>query len=87
MVTQQVSDQQLETARLHSPYNTPTSKEAYLYREIFEELLPFPSAAEYVPGGPSVVCSSAKTIEWDEVFKKMDGPSGHAVGVHQSAYK
>ncbi|MGC6746661.1 hypothetical protein ACP0HM_32700 [Escherichia coli] len=27
-----------------------------------------------------------ETIEWDEAFKKMDDPSGRAVGVHQSAY-
>ncbi len=84
---QQVSDNQLETAHFRFPYNTPTSKEAYLYREIFEELFPLPSAAECVPGGPSVACSSAKAIEWDESFKKMDDPSGRAVGVHQSAYK
>ena len=70
MAAQQVSDQQLETARFRFPYNTPTSKEAYLYREIFEELFPLPSAAECVPGGPSVACSSAKAIEWDEAFKK-----------------
>ena len=69
------------------PYNTPASKEAYLYREIFEELFPVPSAAECVPGGPSVACSSAKAIEWDESFKAMNDPSGRAVGVHQSAYK
>ena len=87
VAAQQVSDQQLETARFRFPYNTPTSKEAYLYREIFEELFPLPSAAECVPGGPSVACSSAKAIEWDEAFKKMDDPSGRAVGVHQSAYK
>ena len=87
VAAQQVSDQQLETARFRFPYNTPTSKEAYSYREIFEELFPLPSAAECVPGGPSVACSSAKAIEWDEAFKKMDDPSGRAVGVHQSAYK
>ncbi|MFV3242766.1 hypothetical protein ACNI5M_33355, partial [Klebsiella pneumoniae] len=46
-----------------------------------------PSAAECVPGGPSVACSSAKAIEWDEAFKTMNDPSGRAVGVHQSAYK
>ncbi|MBA0188161.1 asparagine synthase B [Pectobacterium odoriferum] len=83
----QVTDQQLETARFRFPYNTPGSKEGYLYREIFEELFPVPSAAECVPGGPSVACSSAKAIEWDESFKKLDDPSGRAVGVHQSAYK
>ena len=35
---EQVSDRQLETASFRFPYNTPSSKEAYLYREIFEEL-------------------------------------------------
>ncbi|QUG76675.1 asparagine synthase B [Erwinia sp. E602] len=82
----QVSDQQLHTAHFRFAYNTPTSKEGYLYREIFEELFPVPSAAECVPGGPSVACSSAKAIEWDEAFRNMDDPSGRAVGVHQSAY-
>lgn len=82
----QVTDQQLANAHYRFPYNTPNSKEAYFYREIFEELFPLPSAAECVPGGPSVACSSAKAIEWDESFKKMDDPSGRAVGVHQSAY-
>ncbi|WP_418079620.1 hypothetical protein, partial [Salmonella enterica] len=24
---------------------------------------------------------------WDEAFKTKDDPSGHAVGVHQSAYQ
>ncbi|MGJ2514143.1 asparagine synthase-related protein, partial [Salmonella enterica subsp. enterica serovar Paratyphi A] len=72
VAAKQISDQQLETARFRFPYNTPSSKEAYLYREIFEELFPVPSAAECVPGGPSVACSSAKAIEWDEAFKTMD---------------
>ncbi|MEG1468392.1 MAG: asparagine synthase B [Hafnia sp.] len=84
---QQISDQMLANAHFRFPYNTPNSKEGYLYREIFEELFPVPSAAECVPGGPSVACSSAKAIEWDESFKKMDDPSGRAVGVHQSAYQ
>lgn len=87
VAAKQVSDQQLETAHFRFPYNTPSTKEGYLYREIFEELFPVPSAAECVPGGPSVACSSAKAIEWDESFKKMDDPSGRAVGVHQSAYQ
>ncbi|WP_395755615.1 asparagine synthase B [Edwardsiella ictaluri] len=82
----QVSDQTLANARFRFPYNTPTSKEAYLYRDIFEQLFPLPSAAECVPGGPSVACSSAKAIEWDESLRKMDDPSGRAVGVHKSAY-
>ena len=84
---QQISDQMLANAHFRFPYNTPNSKEGYLYREIFEELFPVPSAAECVPGGPSVACSSAKAIEWDDSFKKMGDPSGRAVGVHQSAYQ
>ncbi|WP_241645464.1 asparagine synthase B [Rosenbergiella metrosideri] len=86
VAAQQVTDQQLATASYRFPYNTPASKEAYLYREIFESLFPVASAAECVPGGPSVACSSAKAVEWDEAFKTMDDPSGRAVGVHQSAY-
>ncbi len=87
VAAQQVTDQQLETAHFRFPYNTPTSKEGYLYRTLFEELFPVPSAAECVPGGPTVACSSPKAVEWDESFKNMNDPSGRAVGVHSSAYK
>ncbi|MFA0568656.1 asparagine synthase B [Vibrio kagoshimensis] len=82
-----VTDQQLETAAFRFPYNTPTTKEGYAYREIFAELFPLESAAECVPGGPSVACSSAKAIEWDESFKNCVDPSGRAVqAVHNDAY-
>ncbi|MBE4579370.1 asparagine synthase B [Vibrio navarrensis] len=82
-----VTDQQMETAKFRFPYNTPTTKEGYVYREIFEELFPLASAAECVPGGPSVACSSAKAIEWDESFKNCVDPSGRAVKtVHNDAY-
>lgn len=82
----QISDQQLATVQICFPYNPPKSKEEYLYREIFEELFPIPSAAECVPCGPSVACSSSKAIDWDNAFKSMNDPSGRAVVVHQSAY-
>ncbi|MDF7670614.1 asparagine synthase B [Orbaceae bacterium ESL0721] len=83
-----ISDQQLENAKFRFPYNTPASKEAYMYREIFDELFPLESAAESVPGGPTVACSTAKAIEWDESFKNLNDPSGRAaVGVHHDAYK
>ncbi|WP_341658851.1 asparagine synthase B [Vibrio sp.] len=82
-----ITDQQMETAKFRFPYNTPTTKEGYVYREIFEELFPLPSAAECVPGGPSVACSSAKAIEWDESFQNCVDPSGRAVqAVHNDAY-
>ncbi|MCF7354381.1 asparagine synthase B [Vibrio sp. CK2-1] len=84
---EKVTDQQLETAAFKFPYNTPTTKEGYVYREIFSELFPLESAAECVPGGPSVACSSAAAIEWDESFKNNADPSGRAVkAVHNDAY-
>ncbi|CCN72002.1 asparagine synthase B [Vibrio nigripulchritudo] len=82
-----VTDQQMETAAYRFPYNTPSTKEGYVYREIFEELFPLESAAKCVPGGPSVACSSAKAIEWDESFQNCIDPSGRAVqAVHNDAY-
>ncbi|MGO1295956.1 MAG: asparagine synthase B [Vibrio sp.] len=84
---EKVSEQKMEAAAFRFPYNTPTTKEGYLYREIFEELFPLESAAHCVPGGPSVACSSAKAIEWDESFKNCIDPSGRAVqNVHNEAY-
>ena len=84
---EKVTDQQMEAAKFRFPYNTPSPKEGYAYREIFEELFPLESAAECVPGGPSVACSSAKAIEWDESFKNCVDPSGRAVqAVHNDAY-
>ncbi|OOF16086.1 MULTISPECIES: asparagine synthase B [unclassified Salinivibrio] len=85
---EKVTDQQLETAAFRFPYNTPTTKEAYMYREIFAELFPLDDAAKCVPGGPSIACSSAKAIEWDESFKNQADPSGRAVRtVHEKAYQ
>lgn len=82
-----VSDQQLESASYRFPYNTPDSKEAYLYREIFEELFPLPSAAECVPAGKSVACSTPTALKWDAAFEQDADPSGRAVkAVHQDAY-
>ncbi|MFA0729358.1 asparagine synthase B, partial [Vibrio sp. 10N.222.48.A4] len=46
---EKVTDQQMEAAQFRFPYNTPTTKEGYAYREIFEELFPLESAAECVP--------------------------------------
>lgn len=87
VANEKVSDEQMANAATRFQYNTPTSKEAYVYREIFAELFPLESAAKCVPGGPSVACSSAKAIEWDESFKNNADPSGRAVkSVHQDAY-
>ena len=81
-----VSDRDLAEAGERFPIGTPTTKESYVYRAIFDELFPLPSAAACVPYGPSVACSSAAALEWDPSFKANADPSGRAVkGVHKDA--
>ncbi|WP_299005884.1 asparagine synthase B [uncultured Shewanella sp.] len=83
----QVSDQQLANAAFKFPYNTPTTKEAYFYRCFFETHFPLPSAAETVPGGKSVACSTPEALAWDESLQNIVDPSGRAVqSVHDKAY-
>lgn len=82
----QVTDAQMKSARYRFPHNTPPSKEAYLYREIFESHFPGEAAARCVPGGPSIACSTPTAIAWDESFARNSDPSGRAVlGVHHAA--
>ena len=76
---QKVSDAQLEEAVQRFTLNTPPTKEAYLYREIFESLFPSESAVACIPGGPSVACSTPAAIEWDASFRANADPSGRAV--------
>ncbi|MFT5635763.1 MAG: asparagine synthase (glutamine-hydrolyzing) [Cognaticolwellia sp.] len=86
-VEAQVSDQQLASAEFKFPVNTPDTKEAYFYRTIFEEHFPLASAAECVPGGKSVACSTPEALAWDESFANMADPSGRAVqSVHNDSY-
>ncbi len=85
---QAVSDEQMNQAAQRFPINTPRNKEEYYYRSIFEEYFPSESAARSVPSVPSVACSTAEALAWDEAFKGMNEPSGRAVtGIHEEAYK
>ncbi|WP_243350680.1 asparagine synthase B [Stenotrophomonas acidaminiphila] len=82
----QVSDRELAAADKRFPYNPPQTKEAYYYRSLFEQFYPTPAAAETVPGGKSIACSSPAAIAWDASFAAMADPSGRAVaGVHAQA--
>lgn len=82
-----VSDQQFKYASNRFPHNTPMTKEAYLYRSIFEDHFPQPAAVKTVLGGPSIACSTARAMEWDETFKNRADCSGRSVaGVHSAAY-
>ena len=82
-----VSDEQMAHAAERFPTNPPRNKEEYYYRSIFAEHFPSDSAARSVPSVPSVACSTAEALAWDEAFKNMNDPSGRAVaGVHEEAY-
>ncbi len=68
------------------PHNTPTTKEGYRYRMIFEEIFPGEAAEQTVPGGKSIACSTERAMNWDASFASRADPSGRAAGVHDSAY-
>lgn len=68
------------------PHNTPTTKEGYRYRMIFEELFPGEAAEKTVPGGKTIACSTERAMNWDKSFADRADPSGRAAGVHDSAY-
>ncbi|MBB1389345.1 asparagine synthase B [Shewanella sp. SG44-6] len=82
-----VDDVQFANAKFRFPYNTPESKEAYFYRSFFEEFFPLTTAAETVPGGKTVACSTPEALLWDASLQGINDPSGRAVkNVHASAY-
>ena len=82
-----VSDEEMAHAAERFPINPPRNKEEYYYRSIFAEHFPSDSAARSVPSVPSVACSTAEALAWDESFKHINEPSGRAVaGVHEQAY-
>ena len=83
----QVSDEQMARAASRFPFNTPVSKEAYYFRSLFDQHFPLPSAAQTVPGGPTVACSTPEATLWDQALQEMNDPSGRAMrSVHQDAY-
>lgn len=84
-----VSDEQLRCADERFPESTPVTKEAYLYRSIFERHYPQYCATEIVLKdiGPSVACSTAAALAWDASFASasVQDPSGRSVvDVHGS---
>lgn len=87
VVDKEVTDEQLANAKFRFPIQTPTNKEEFYYRTIFEDHFPSDTAALSVPQEASVACSTAIALEWDEAFKNMNEPSGRAImSVHDDAY-
>ena len=88
LVSEEITDKQLESASKRYPINPPQNKEEYYYRAIFEEHFPSDAAAKSVPSVPSVACSSPEALEWDESFKNQNDPSGRAISnVHKKSYE
>ncbi len=84
----EVTDSMMRGAAERFPVKTPETKEAYMYRQIFERHFPSATAVNCVPHEKSVACSTPTALEWDASFKAMADPSGRAVaGIHNDAYK
>jgi asparagine synthase (glutamine-hydrolysing) len=83
---QLVTDAQLENAKYRFPVNTPDTKEAFMYREIFESHFGNnESVLKTVRFQPSVACSTEQALLWDKKFTAKNEPSGRAIDVHGSA--
>jgi asparagine synthase (glutamine-hydrolysing) len=83
---EEVTDKMMADVAYRFPRQTPTSKEGYYYRTIFDSIFKNPTACLTVPVGPSIACSTPAAFRWSREFSKMDDPSGRAVkGVHLSA--
>ncbi|XP_014094583.2 uncharacterized protein AsnS [Bactrocera oleae] len=72
VATSHITDEQFATAAVRFPINTPTTKEAYYYRTIFEELFPGTAAAQ-------TVTRWVPRLDWG----CPEDPSGRAQAVHQ----
>lgn len=68
----QVSDLQMDNAKERFPYNTPATKEAYFYRDIFHKYYPQVSAAQTVR-------------KWIPKWQENLDPSGRANAAHVQA--
>ena len=69
----------------HSTHRHP--RKAYCFSSLFEQHFPLASAAQTVPGGPTVACSTPEAVLWDKALQEMNDPSGRAMrAVHQDAY-
>lgn len=77
---EQVTEEQMASAAERWPFQTPDTKEAYFYRDIFSKHFgDIEGASETVIFQPSIACSTKQGILWHENFKKCVDPSGDAI--------
>jgi asparagine synthase (glutamine-hydrolysing) len=78
--SQQISDVQMAKVAEIFPKNPPSTKEAFLYRMIFERHFPGKSAEKCVNiSGASVACSTSIAAQWDASWAGKEDPSGATV--------
>lgn len=83
-----VNDDDVKSAALRFPHNTPVTKEGMYYRKIFHSHFPnnnYGNGIEStVKGGPSVACSTEKAISWDVSWSNISrqDQSGRMVDSH-----
>jgi asparagine synthase (glutamine-hydrolysing) len=83
-----VTDEMMANAKQRHPQQTPSTKEEYFYRTIFDSYFTNPTAALTVPVGPTIACSTPTAFRWSKEFANMADPSGRAVkSVHKHAVK
>jgi asparagine synthase (glutamine-hydrolysing) len=88
MADREVSDGMMRGAAERFPVKTPETKEAFFYRQLFEQHFPSASAVNCVPHERSVACSTPTALAWDEAFQKTADPSGRAVAdVHNGGLR
>jgi asparagine synthase (glutamine-hydrolysing) len=81
---QTISDARFEERAIRYPFQTPATKEALLYRDIFEELFAGTAVSSGQPScsavftQPSVACSSEQALKWCAAGNVID-PSGRSV--------
>ncbi len=83
----EVSDRQMAAARHRFPYNPPETKEAYLYRQIFEEHFPRRPRRPACPAAPRSPAPRPRRSPGTPACGELADPSGRAVrSVHKAAY-
>ena len=73
-----ITDSMIAKAKDRFPKQTPSTKEEYFYRQIFDEYFTCPTAALTVPVGPSIACSTPTAFRWSKEFQVSD-PSGRSI--------
>jgi asparagine synthase (glutamine-hydrolysing) len=78
-----VTNEMMARAKERFPIQTPSSKEEYYYRQIFDTYFTCPTAALTVPVGPTIACSTPTAFRWSKEFAQHADPSGRSVKAHE----